>query len=164
MQNNTSSTETILSNLKIEALNEMQLASIQANEESDNVILLSTTGSGKTLAYLLPVVQLLKPELKKVQALILVPSRELAIQIDEVFRKMACGYKVTCCYGGHKRETEENNLKQSPSVIIQKVISGKGYFVKIGAGGGYHFGNWTYSKPLRCIFSYWSSSRFESSN
>jgi superfamily II DNA/RNA helicase len=118
MQTNNISPETILSNLKMEALNEMQLASIKANEESDNVILLSSTGSGKTLAYLLPIVQLLNPELKKVQALVLVPSRELAIQIDEVFRKMATGYKVTCCYGGHKRETEENNLKQSPAVII----------------------------------------------
>ena len=96
----------------------MQQASIKANEETDNVVLLSATGSGKTLAYLLPVVGLLSPERKKVQALILVPSRELAIQIDEVFRKMATGYKVTCCYGGHKRETEENNLKQSPAVII----------------------------------------------
>ncbi|MBC7886935.1 MAG: DEAD/DEAH box helicase [Ferruginibacter sp.] len=118
MQTNNISPETILSNLKIDTLNEMQLASIKANEESDNVILLSTTGSGKTLAYLLPLVQLLSPELKKVQALVLVPSRELAIQIDEVFRKMATGFKVTCCYGGHKRETEENNLKQSPAVII----------------------------------------------
>ena len=118
MQNNSPSLETILSNLKIDSLNEMQLASIQANSANDNVILLSATGSGKTLAYLLPTLQLLDPALKKVQALILVPSRELAIQIDEVFRKMATGYKVTCCYGGHKRETEENNLKQSPTVII----------------------------------------------
>ena len=118
MQTNKITTETILSNLKIDALNEMQLASIKANEENDNVILLSATGSGKTLAYLLPVVQLLHTDLKKVQALILVPSRELAIQIDEVFRKMATGFKVTCCYGGHKRETEENNLKQSPALII----------------------------------------------
>ncbi len=118
MQTNNISPDTILSNLKIDALNEMQQASIKANEENDNVILLSATGSGKTLAYLLPIVQLLSPELKKVQALILVPSRELAIQIDEVFRKMSTGYKVTCCYGGHKRETEENNLKQSPAVII----------------------------------------------
>lgn len=118
MQKNNLSTDTILSNLKIDALNEMQHASIEANENNDNIILLSATGSGKTLAYLLPVVQLLSPELKKVQALILVPSRELAIQIDEVFRKMTTGYKVTCCYGGHKRETEENNLKQSPAVII----------------------------------------------
>lgn len=118
MQANNLSFDTILSNLKIEALNEMQLASLKANEESDNILLLSATGSGKTLAYLLPLLQLLDKDRKKVQALILVPSRELAIQIDEVFRKMATGYKVTCCYGGHKRETEENNLKQSPAVII----------------------------------------------
>ena len=118
MQNKNIPTEKILANLQIKALNEMQLASIKANEESDNVILLSITGSGKTLAFLLPIVQLLTKESKKVQALILVPSRELAIQIDEVFRKMATGYKVTCCYGGHKRETEENNLVQSPALII----------------------------------------------
>ena len=117
MQNEIS-IEKILANLKIDALNEMQLASIKANEENDNLILLSTTGSGKTVGFLLPVIKFLKPEIKKVQALILVPSRELAIQIDEVFRKMGTGYKVTLCYGGHKRETEENNLIQSPAVII----------------------------------------------
>ena len=118
MQTNNISIETILSNLKIDALNDIQNASIKANKEVDNVILLSLTGSGKTLAYLLPVIQLLNTDLKKVQALILVPSRELVLQIDEVFRKMATGFKVTCCYGGHKRETEENNLKQSPALII----------------------------------------------
>ena len=110
--------DTILASLQIKELNEMQLASLKANVENDNIILLSSTGSGKTLAFLLPIVQLLTKESKKVQALILVPSRELAIQIDEVFRKMATGYKVTCCYGGHKRETEENNLVQSPALII----------------------------------------------
>ncbi len=111
-------TNKILANLKIEALNEMQLASIKANEEHDNVLLLSTTGSGKTLGFLLPIVERLDPAIKTVQALILAPSRELAIQIDEVFRKMGTGCKVTCCYGGHKREIEENNLLQSPAVII----------------------------------------------
>ena len=118
MQNNNIPVQKILDNLQIEALNEMQLAALKANDDSNNVILLSTTGSGKTLAFLLPIVQLLTKESKKVQALILVPSRELAIQIDEVFRKMATGYKVTCCYGGHKRETEENNLLQAPAVIV----------------------------------------------
>jgi ATP-dependent RNA helicase DeaD len=111
-------TNKILANLKIDALNDMQLASIKANEENDNVLLLSTTGSGKTIAFLLPVVQRLNPAIKTVQALILAPSRELAIQIDEVFRKMGTGYKVVCCYGGHKREIEENSLVQSPAVII----------------------------------------------
>jgi len=111
-------TKKILANLKIEALNEMQLASIKANDEHDNVQLLSATGSGKTLAFLLPIVQRLDPSIKTVQALVLAPSRELAIQIDEVFRKMGTGYKVTCCYGGHKREIEETNLVQPPALII----------------------------------------------
>lgn len=108
----------ILSNLNIEELNPMQLASVDAIAKNENVVLLSATGSGKTLAFLLPVVKLLDPEIDQPQALIIVPSRELAIQIDDVFRKMQTGFKVTLCYGGHKRETEENNLKQAPALII----------------------------------------------
>jgi len=81
-------------------------------------ILLSPTGSGKTLAYLLPLVHLLNRSVTQVQALIIVPSRELAIQIDGVFRKMGTGFKATLCYGGHKRETEENNLVEPPAIII----------------------------------------------
>ena len=107
----------ILYNLNIEELNEMQLASLQAKENQD-VVLLSITGSGKTLAFLLPLVQALKKDIKDVQAMIIVPSRELAIQIDDVFRKMQTGFKVTLCYGGHKREIEETNLIQPPAVII----------------------------------------------
>jgi superfamily II DNA/RNA helicase len=118
MQKNKLSFKPILANLKIEALNEMQLAAIETVRTNDNIILLSTTGSGKTLAFLLPIIELLDPAISKVQALILVPSRELAIQIDDVFRKMSTGFKVNCCYGGHKRETEENNLKQPPAVLI----------------------------------------------
>ena len=118
MQNNNISLESMLSGLNIDQLNEMQEAAIKTAGENENTILLSATGSGKTLAYLLPVIQRLSPDSKKVQALVLVPSRELAIQIDEVFRKMATGFKVTLCYGGHKRETEENNLKQTPALII----------------------------------------------
>jgi superfamily II DNA/RNA helicase len=118
MQNNTLSVEKILSNLEIEALNEMQVAAADAIKITDDVILLSSTGSGKTIAFLLPVVQALDPAITKVQTLILVPSRELAMQIGDVFRKMATGFKVTLCYGGHLRETEENNLIQPPAVII----------------------------------------------
>lgn len=107
----------ILDNLKIEELNAMQLAALQAKKNQD-VILLSKTGSGKTLAFLLPLVQGLQKDIKDVQAMIIVPSRELAIQIDDVFRKMQTGFKVTLCYGGHKREIEETNLVQPPAVII----------------------------------------------
>ncbi|MEP6950569.1 MAG: DEAD/DEAH box helicase [Ginsengibacter sp.] len=112
------SIETILPNLKIDALNEMQLATIEANKKNADLILLSSTGSGKTIAFLLPILELLDDSNNNTQALIVVPSRELAIQIEQVFKLMGTGYKVTSCYGGHKRETEENNLVQPPALII----------------------------------------------
>jgi superfamily II DNA/RNA helicase len=118
MQKKSHSIADILSRLNIDALNEMQIASIDANEKHDNVILLSATGSGKTLAFLLPILELLDPANKKTQALIVVPSRELAIQIEKVFKSLGTYHKVTCCYGGHLRETEENNLLQPPALLI----------------------------------------------
>ncbi|MBV8253641.1 MAG: DEAD/DEAH box helicase [Chitinophaga sp.] len=108
----------ILANLKIDALNDMQLASLEANKHHHDVILLSATGSGKTLAFLLPVLERLHVTKKTTQALIVVPSRELAMQIEKVFRQMGTGYKITACYGGHLRETEENNLIEAPTVIV----------------------------------------------
>ena len=107
-----------LNNLQIKALNPMQEASLEANASNDSLVLLADTGSGKTLAFLLPVAQLLKKEKAVCQALIVVSSRELALQIEQVFKKMGTGFKITCCYGGHLRETEENNLKQAPSLIV----------------------------------------------
>lgn len=96
----------------------MQEASIAASQGDQDIVLLSATGSGKTLAFLLPLVQSFDPAKKQTQALIIVPSRELALQIEQVFRSMATGYKITCCYGGHLRETEENNLIQPPALIV----------------------------------------------
>lgn len=109
---------TILSALRIDELNEMQLASIEANNQSDNVILLSNTGSGKTLGFLIPILDRLDKSVPGTQALIVAPSRELAIQIEKVWRLMTTGFKVTCCYGGHLRETEENNLVEAPALIV----------------------------------------------
>ncbi|SDE29537.1 ATP-independent RNA helicase DbpA [Mucilaginibacter pineti] len=106
-----------LENLKITALNEMQQAAISAAKKSD-VILLSPTGSGKTLGFLLPLLELLNPEISTVQALIMVPSRELALQIEQVFRTIGSGFKVNCCYGGHDVKIERNNLSQPPAVLI----------------------------------------------
>ncbi len=118
MSNKKYSTEEILSNLKIDALNEMQLASLEANKTRQDIVLLSSTGSGKTIGFLLPILNMLDENIKTTQAIIVVPSRELAIQIEQVFKMMGTGFKVTSCYGGHKRETEENNLVQPPSLII----------------------------------------------
>ena len=108
----------ISTRLKIKSLNEMQLAAVKSIEENDQLILLSATGSGKTLAFLIPLLNSLDPELKMIQSLILVPSRELALQIEEVLKKIQTGFKITACYGGHKREIEENNLVQPPAIII----------------------------------------------
>ncbi len=118
MSTNKTATASILAKLKIKALNEMQLAAGNAIESNDNVLLLSATGSGKTLAYLLPLLKILDPANTNSQALIIVPSRELALQIETVFKSMGTDLKVTCCYGGHLRETEENNLKQPPALLI----------------------------------------------
>ena len=107
-----------LERLKIKDLNQMQLGAVQTISDNNEVILLSATGSGKTLAFLLPILASLDPELNLCQALILVPSRELALQIDGVLKQMQTGFKITCCYGGHKREIEENNLVQPPAIII----------------------------------------------
>lgn len=108
----------ILARLKIAALNEMQHSFLEAASSGKDIILLSATGSGKTIAFLLSVLQQLDTAAGQTQALIVTPSRELAQQIEMVFKKMSTGFKVTSCYGGHLRETEENNLKEAPALII----------------------------------------------
>jgi len=111
--------EQALKSLKIENLNPMQEASIRANSQGKDVILLSPTGSGKTLAYLLPLLQELKPENNTIQSLVLVPSRELALQIETVFKSMNTGFKTCCCYGGHPISDEKKSiLGNHPAIII----------------------------------------------
>jgi ATP-independent RNA helicase DbpA len=108
----------VLEKLKISALNEMQQSALNAAGKGTDLVLLAPTGSGKTLGFLLPVLRSLRKEVKGVQALILVPSRELALQIEQVFKLMSTGYKVNCCYGGHAVKTERNNLEEPPAVLI----------------------------------------------
>lgn len=107
-----------LANTGIEALNEMQQAVLAAASTSNDMVLLSPTGSGKTLAFLLPLLTSLTSEEKKIQALIVAPSRELALQIEQVFRSLGAGYKVNCCYGGHPMRTEKKSLEHPPTVLI----------------------------------------------
>lgn len=108
----------IFLNLGIESLNEMQVAAQEAILIENNILLLSPTGSGKTLAFLLPIFEMLKPEILSVQCLILVPSRELGLQIEQVWKKMGTHYKVNVCYGGHSIDTEIKNLSNPPAVLI----------------------------------------------
>lgn len=117
MNNNHHSTNLLL-NLGIESLNEMQLAAQESIVENNNTLLLSPTGSGKTLAFLMPVFEILQPEILSVQCLIIVPSRELGLQIEQVWKKMGTGYKANVCYGGHSIDTEMKNLSNPPAVLI----------------------------------------------
>ncbi|WP_370583366.1 DEAD/DEAH box helicase [Pedobacter sp. ASV28] len=108
----------LLQNLKITDLNAIQKTVIDKAQSGSDVVVLAPTGSGKTLSFLLPVFSKLDPNKKGVQCLILVPSRELALQIEQVFKQMATGFKVSCCYGGHAVKVERNNLVEPPAVLI----------------------------------------------
>ncbi|MGV3545767.1 MAG: DEAD/DEAH box helicase [Pedobacter sp.] len=108
----------LLSNLNIKQLNPLQEEVNTKTKTGADLIVLAPTGSGKTLAFLLPVLRNLNRESKGVQCLILVPSRELGLQIEQVFKQMATGFKVTCCYGGHSVKVERNTLTEAPAVLI----------------------------------------------
>jgi ATP-dependent RNA helicase DbpA len=108
----------LLQNLKITDLNAIQKTVIDKAQSGSDVVVLAPTGSGKTLSFLLPVFSKLDQNKKGVQCLILVPSRELALQIEQVFKQMATGFKVSCCYGGHAVKVERNNLVEPPAVLI----------------------------------------------
>lgn len=106
----------IISKLNIDALNPMQEKAISVISTSQNTILLSPTGTGKTLAFLLPVMKFLDHDSLEVQVLILVPSRELAIQIEQVIRNMGSGLKVNAIYGGRPMSKDKIELKHTPAI------------------------------------------------
>lgn len=108
----------ILQKLNIEALNEMQIAAQAAIRTKNEVILLSPTGSGKTLAFLLPIVEKLRADLAKIQAVVIVPSRELAIQIEQVAREMGTGLKINAFYGGRSFNKDRMDLNHPPALLI----------------------------------------------
>lgn len=110
--------EEILAKLGITQLNPMQLAAQEAMEKSAHLILLSPTGTGKTLAFLLPLLLQLDPTCEEVQLLILVPSRELAIQIEQVVRQMGTGFKVNAVYGGRAGSKDRMEIKHRPAVLV----------------------------------------------
>lgn len=110
--------ENILEKLGINALNPMQEKSFTAITNNTEVVLLSPTGTGKTLAFLLPIVAKLDLDCAEVQALIIVPSRELALQIEQVVRKMGTGFKTNALYGGRAGSEDKIDLKHKPAILI----------------------------------------------
>ena len=111
--------EEILWNLRIDSLTAMQQDVIEEYRKGKDLVLLAPTGSGKTLAYLIPLVLSLSNDQKGLQALVLVPSRELALQIEQVFKAMGTGIPVMSCYGGRPAMDEHRVMKSySPQVIV----------------------------------------------
>jgi superfamily II DNA/RNA helicase len=110
--------QAILEKLGIEKLNQMQEDAFKAIASNAETILLSPTGTGKTLAFLLPIIAELNPSTENIQALIIVPSRELAIQIEQVIREMGSGYKATAVYGGRSGSKDRIELKHPPAILI----------------------------------------------
>ena len=97
---------------------QQQTADAVLNTRKD-IVVLSPTGSGKTLAYMLPLVQLLDAGRNEVQAVVIVPGRELALQSHEVFMSMGCGLRSMCLYGGRAAMDEHRVLRKTrPQVIF----------------------------------------------
>lgn len=108
----------ILAKLQIERLNAMQEEALLSITSTANTVLLSPTGTGKTVAFLLPTIGLLDKQLEAIQLLILVPSRELALQIEQVIREMGTGYKANAVYGGRPFSKDKIELAHAPAILI----------------------------------------------
>jgi ATP-independent RNA helicase DbpA len=107
-----------LNYLGISSLNKMQEASMETMTKSNNLLLLSPTGTGKTLAFLLPLLEKIDIDSNTNQTIIIAPSRELAIQINDVFKSLQTKIHSTLCYGGHSIDIEIRNLSSAPQLII----------------------------------------------
>ncbi len=111
--------ETIIDKLGIEQLSEMQKEVADAILHSNkDVMVVSPTGSGKTLAYLLPLIQRLDPQSDAVQAVVIVPGRELALQSSEVLKNIGCGIRSLSLYGGRSAMDEHRELKKVMPQIV----------------------------------------------
>ena len=109
----------ILERLNISSLSNMQKEVIDAFTASQNdLVVLSPTGSGKTLAYMLPLVEALSSESSQLQCIVVVPSRELALQSVNVMHAMRCGLRGFACYGGRPTMDEHRELRRVQPHIV----------------------------------------------
>lgn len=108
----------ILDKFQISSLNEMQEETYKKIHTGKDLVLLSPTGTGKTLAFLLPLIETLDENCTEIQTLIIVPTRELAQQIEQVARKIGSGFKINAVYGGRSGDKDRSDLKHRPAILI----------------------------------------------
>ena len=97
----------------------VQADAVPALLDGDDVVIEAPTGSGKSLAFLLPLVDRLRERSGPgPRALVVTPTRELAIQVERVFVSLESGLKCALLYGGVGYATQTLALKQGPDVVI----------------------------------------------
>ena len=99
----------------------IQANAIPAVMEGRDVVGQAQTGTGKTAAYSIPMLQKIDPDLKKVQAIVLCPTRELAVQVSEEIRKLAkymSDIKVLPVYGGQEIVRQIKSLKTGVQIVV----------------------------------------------
>lgn len=98
----------------------VQEAAIPLVRAGRDVIAQAQTGTGKTLAFLLPILEKIKPQAEVAQALVVTPTRELAIQIAKVAALVgeASGVSSLVIYGGQDIERQKQKLRRHPQLII----------------------------------------------
>jgi ATP-dependent RNA helicase DeaD len=104
-----------------ESASPIQAATIPVMMSGQDVLGQAQTGTGKTAAFALPILSKLDLKLRVPQALVMVPTRELAIQVAEAFQKYAAGqhaFHVLPIYGGQSYVPQFNALKRGPQVIV----------------------------------------------
>ena len=99
----------------------VQAGAIPYFMEWKDVIAKAPTGTGKTFAFGIPMVEHVDPERSEVQALVLAPTRELAIQIQDELRDLCAfkeGVRVVCLYGGQPIDKQITQLKKRPQIVV----------------------------------------------
>lgn len=110
-----------VTDMGFEAASPIQAKAIPLEIEGKDIIGQAQTGTGKTAAFGIPLLQKIDPKNKKLQAVVLCPTRELAIQVAEEIRSLAKymhGIKVLPIYGGQEIVKQIRSLKDGVQVII----------------------------------------------
>lgn len=110
----------------LDALNYTSPTPVQAQAiplllQGHDVAAQAETGSGKTAAFGLPLLQSINPGLQQVQALVVVPTRELAVQVRQelkLYARFMPNLKISAFYGGHSFRLEEDSLAHPPQVLV----------------------------------------------